>query len=152
MEHKCGRLHGHSYEVELFLESPALDPVGFVRDYGELAPFKEWLDKSFDHRLINEIISQPTAENMAQFIYNRAITIYPEVTAVRVSETRNTSAWFAPHSLPPIDMVLDVFESLASEPPMTNSDRQRIARAIYTLWQSSGPAEKSPRVVGTEFC
>jgi 6-pyruvoyltetrahydropterin/6-carboxytetrahydropterin synthase len=138
MGHKCGRLHGHTYEVELFLESPKLDSVGFVRDYGELSQFKEWLMNTFDHHMINEVVPQPTAENMAQFIYNRAVALYHEVVAVRVSETGNTTALFAPHSLPPIDTILDAFESLAAEPPLTSPERQRLARALYTLWQGSG--------------
>src|SRR5271163_1283355 len=90
--HPCGRMHGHNYEVELFLEAPMLDLVGFVRDYGELGQFKTWLDNTFDHQLVNSVVIQPTAELMAQFIYNRAVSMFSEVTAVRVSETGNTSA------------------------------------------------------------
>src|SRR5579872_2508134 len=71
--HPCGRLHGHNYEVELYLESPVLDDVGFVRDYGELGRFKTWLDNTFDHRQINYTIAQPTAENMAKLFYERAV-------------------------------------------------------------------------------
>ena len=138
--HQCGRMHGHSYEVEVFLESPTLDQVGFVRDYGELAAFKQWLDATFDHQVVNSVVPQPTAENMAHLIYLRASSMYHEVTAVRVSETGKTSAWFSPHSLPPIDMIIDAFESLAAEPPMTSSSRLRLARALYTIWQGSEPA------------
>jgi 6-pyruvoyltetrahydropterin/6-carboxytetrahydropterin synthase len=36
-EHPCSRLHGHNYEVEVILQAAALDNVGFVRDYRELA-------------------------------------------------------------------------------------------------------------------
>jgi 6-pyruvoyltetrahydropterin/6-carboxytetrahydropterin synthase len=132
MGHKCGRMHGHTYEVELVLESPQLDHVGFVRDYGELAVFKHWLDSTFDHHLINETVPQPTAENMAHFIYNKASTLYHEVVAVRVSETGNTTAWFAPHSLPPLVMILDAIESLASE-PHSNPDRRRLQAALRIL-------------------
>jgi 6-pyruvoyltetrahydropterin/6-carboxytetrahydropterin synthase len=130
--HPCGRLHGHNYEVELYLESPALDDVGFVRDYGELGRFKTWLDNTFDHRQINDTIAQPTAENMAKLFYERAVALYPEVTAVRVSETPKTTAWYSPHSLPPLDTVLDVLESLAAE-PMSNPDKQRARNALTSL-------------------
>jgi 6-pyruvoyltetrahydropterin/6-carboxytetrahydropterin synthase len=125
-------LHGHNYEVELYLESPVLNDVGFVRDYGELSRFKTWIDNTFDHRQINDTIAQPTAENMAKVIYERAVALYLEVTAVRVSETPKTTAWYSPHSLPPLDTVLDVFESLAGEPP-SNPDRQRLVDALTQL-------------------
>jgi len=130
--HPCGRMHGHNYEVELFLESPELDSTGFVRDYRELDQFKTWLDSTFDHHLVNETISQPTAENMAKAIYLRAAMLYPEVTAVRVSETGKTSAWYSPHSLPPLDTVLNVFETLAAE-PTDNPDRQRLVSMLSAL-------------------
>lgn len=132
MGHKCGRMHGHTYEVELVLESPMLDKVGFVRDYGELSTFKDWLNNTFDHHLINEVVPQPTAENMAVFIYNKAASLYHEVVAVRVSETGNTTAWFSPHSLPPLDTILDAIESLASE-PHNNPERRRLQAALRTL-------------------
>lgn len=136
MGHKCGRMHGHTYEVEVFLESAGLNSVGFVRDYGELAPFKEWLMDTFDHRLINETVPQSTAENMAHIIYNRAVAMFQEVVAVRVSETDNTTAWYSPHSLPPLDTVLDVFESLAAESG-TSTDKARLMTAISSILSSA---------------
>jgi 6-pyruvoyltetrahydropterin/6-carboxytetrahydropterin synthase len=42
--HKCSRLHGHHYVVEVVLESEELDRYGFVRDYGELRPLKDFID------------------------------------------------------------------------------------------------------------
>jgi 6-pyruvoyltetrahydropterin/6-carboxytetrahydropterin synthase len=137
--HPCGRMHGHNYEVELYLESHSVDETGFVRDYRELDKFKQWLDDTFDHHLVNETIAQPTAEYMAQAIYIRAASLYPEVTAVRVSETNKTSAWYSPHSLPPMDTVLDVLETLAEEPG-SNPDRQRLRNALLSLGIGNGVA------------
>jgi 6-pyruvoyltetrahydropterin/6-carboxytetrahydropterin synthase len=42
--HKCARVHGHSYAVEIRLTSCGLDGAGFVADFGELDPFKGYLD------------------------------------------------------------------------------------------------------------
>jgi 6-pyruvoyltetrahydropterin/6-carboxytetrahydropterin synthase len=131
-EHKCARVHGHNYKVEVFLESPVLDLTGFVRDYGELRPLKWWLEQTFDHRNCNDVMAQPTAELMAKLVYERAATMFPEVTAVRVSETENTTAWYAPHSLPPLDTVLNAIETLAEE-PVDNSERSRLVTALKTV-------------------
>ncbi|GAB3832077.1 6-pyruvoyl tetrahydropterin synthase family protein [Dactylosporangium cerinum] len=39
--HKCGRHHGHNFSVEVVLGADALVPPGFVRDFGELGPFRD---------------------------------------------------------------------------------------------------------------
>ena len=45
--HRCARLHGHNYEVEVVLQATALDRTGFVRDYDELSALQDFLDASF---------------------------------------------------------------------------------------------------------
>jgi 6-pyruvoyltetrahydropterin/6-carboxytetrahydropterin synthase len=97
--HPCARMHGHNYEVAVVLESDTLNEVGFVRDYRELDKFKSWLDHNFDHQLVNDLepfVGNPTAENMAQAIFEAAHNLYSEVVAVGVSETPKTWAWFTP--------------------------------------------------------
>ena len=115
--HKCGRLHGHTYEVELIIAADALDERGFAGvDYAELRPFREWLDESWDHRTllqlgdpIGDVLAKfeggglvtfdfnPTAENLARELYAVAKDFgIPGVVAVRVSETPNTWAEYRP--------------------------------------------------------
>ncbi|MFB6884193.1 6-pyruvoyl tetrahydropterin synthase family protein [Streptomyces noursei] len=95
--HKCARQHGHSYEVEVILTAPALDEPGFVTDFGDLAPFKEFLDTELDHRNLHEILPlAPTSEHLAQllagwFIQNLQSKIHGRLVAVLVRET--TSSW-----------------------------------------------------------
>lgn len=63
--HPCSRLHGHNYIVELSLAG-ILDNVGFIVDYRELSPFKDYLDEELDHRHLNDQLpGNPTAERMA---------------------------------------------------------------------------------------
>jgi 6-pyruvoyltetrahydropterin/6-carboxytetrahydropterin synthase len=92
--HKCKRCHGHSYRVEVVIESPCLDDRGFCQlDYGELAPFKGLIDDNYDHRHLNDVLLvRPTAENLAKHFFVLARKISPFVTAVRVSETALTWA------------------------------------------------------------
>jgi 6-pyruvoyltetrahydropterin/6-carboxytetrahydropterin synthase len=96
-EHPCARLHGHNYVAELVLESLELNESGFVRDYRELTPFKAFIDEKLDHRHLNDIMDGPTsAENLARFLYEYAQGLWPEVTAVRISETPKTWAEYRP--------------------------------------------------------
>lgn len=93
-EHPCARLHGHNYRVEVVLHAKELNSVGFVRDYRELSAFKDYLDEKLDHRHLNDVLGDDcvTAERMAQFFYNWCKAKWPEVKAVRVSETPKTWA------------------------------------------------------------
>ena len=55
-DHPCARLHGHNYEVEVSLQSPALDTAGFVRDFRELSALKDFIDATLDHRHLNDVL------------------------------------------------------------------------------------------------
>ncbi len=95
--HPCGRLHGHNYVAEIILAAEYLNPIGFVVDYNALSPFKDIIEKELDHRHLNDILPCPsTAEHMAKYLYDRAKAIWPEVVAVRISETPKTCAEYRP--------------------------------------------------------
>ena len=95
--HQCARLHGHNYIVELVLQARELDEHGFVVDYTDLNPFKAFLDDQLDHRHLNDVIPGPTsAENIACHLFNWAQARWPQVVAVRVSETPKTWAEYRP--------------------------------------------------------
>lgn len=92
-EHPCGRLHGHNYIVEVQLSSDTLDPTGFVVDFGDLKPLKDYIDTTLDHRHLNDVLTfQPSAENLARHLYEWCKAYWQEVIAVRVSETPKTWA------------------------------------------------------------
>ncbi|WP_045392264.1 6-pyruvoyl tetrahydropterin synthase family protein [Falsirhodobacter sp. alg1] len=97
-EHQCARLHGHNYIVLIELSARDLDANGFVRDYGELAPLKSYIDDRFDHRHLNDVLDDPmvTAEKLARHLYEWSAARWPEVSAVRVSETPKTWAEYRP--------------------------------------------------------
>lgn len=97
-DHQCARLHGHNYSVVLTLGANLLDQTGFVRDYGELAQFKKWIDAEVDHRHLNDLVPfNPTAENLAGWFFERCCDLgLTEIVAVTVEETPKTSATFRP--------------------------------------------------------
>ncbi len=93
-DHPCARLHGHNYIVEVELKAEELNAHGFVRDYRELGAFKQYIDDCFDHRHLNDVLGHDytTAENLAKHFYQWAKETWPEVSAIRVSETAKTWA------------------------------------------------------------
>lgn len=105
--HQCGRGHGHNYVVELELTGETLDAYGFVLDYGELAPFKAYIDRNLDHRHLNDVYDfQPSAELLARHLYDTAAVLLKDkidrqpagtrIAAVRVRETPKTCAEYRP--------------------------------------------------------
>jgi 6-pyruvoyltetrahydropterin/6-carboxytetrahydropterin synthase len=97
-EHPCSRLHGHNYEVEVVLQSPALDSIGFVRDYHELSALREFLRETVDHRHLNDVLGhdRTTAEVISKWLYDWCKARWPEVVCVRVRETPRTFAEYRP--------------------------------------------------------
>ncbi|WP_042689694.1 6-carboxytetrahydropterin synthase [Azospirillum sp. B506] len=92
--HPCSNLHGHNYTVEVVLYAPELNEVGFVRDYRDLGDFKHFLDETVDHRHLNDVLGhdRTTAEELARWFFTWCHARWPEVAAVRVSETPKTWA------------------------------------------------------------
>ncbi|MER5172893.1 6-carboxytetrahydropterin synthase QueD [Thioclava kandeliae] len=96
-DHQCARMHGHNYVVVVELSASELNADGFVRDYHELKDLKDYIDTRFDHRHLNDVLDCPsTAEHMAHHFYQWCKARWPEVTAVKVSETPKTWAEFRP--------------------------------------------------------
>jgi len=93
-EHRCLRVHGHSYKVDVVVSGP-LDPVsGWVVDFYDIeAAFKPLLS-TLDHHLLNEIpgLENPTAEHIAVWIWARLQGALPGLTAVTVHETEHSRA------------------------------------------------------------
>ena len=88
-DHKCGRLHGHSFRVRLRVSGP-LDPqMGWVQDFSDIkSAFKPHLSL-LDHHYLNEIpgLENPTSENIARWIWTRVKPSLPNLDAVLVRET-----------------------------------------------------------------
>ncbi|MGC9952856.1 MAG: 6-carboxytetrahydropterin synthase QueD [Rhizomicrobium sp.] len=87
--HRCHRLHGHSYRVELKLEGP-VDPVtGFVVDFFDIEKAFAPLLARLDHQYLNEVegLANPTAENIAVWIWRHAKPALQQLSLVTVHET-----------------------------------------------------------------
>lgn len=96
-EHRCYKLHGHSYRVELKLEGPVDASSGFVMDFFELeAVFKPVL-AMLDHQYLNEIdgLQNPTVENIAVWIWDRIKPALPLLAGITVYETRDSWVEYA---------------------------------------------------------
>ena len=94
VDHKCHRLHGHSYRIEVVIATTVLDSRGFAGlDYAELGAFDEYLDTTFDHRNLNDVMGMSrltTAEHLAQHFFKWCVERWSDVYEVRLYETAKT--------------------------------------------------------------
>lgn len=88
---KCANLHGHTWRVDLTIRSGTLND-GIVTDFIEV---KEALNEVLpDHTLLNDIIPNPTAENLSAYFYKRLKERIPGLVKVVVWESENLGAAF----------------------------------------------------------
>src|SRR5215470_1313342 len=87
--HKCARLHGHSFKIELSLSGPVDPKTGWLIDFGRVDELFEPLRARLDHYYLNEIevIENPTSDNLACKIWDRLRPRLPALSAEIVHET-----------------------------------------------------------------
>ena len=88
-DHKCARLHGHSFRVEVVVAGECDARLGWLMDYAEISDaFKPLLDR-LDHYYLNEIpgLENATSENLAKWIWDRLKPKVPLLTEIVVAET-----------------------------------------------------------------
>lgn len=87
--HKCGRLHGHSFRIAIYIDGPVDRTSGWVRDFSEIKEIFAPLYERLDHNYLNEIpgLENPTSEVLAVWVWQELKPLLPELSAVRIHET-----------------------------------------------------------------
>jgi 6-pyruvoyltetrahydropterin/6-carboxytetrahydropterin synthase len=116
---KCRHLHGHNGRAVIVLEASTLDATGMLVDFGEIKEkVQRWVDETIDHTMIlcdrDPILplliergervfvmdENPTAENIARLIYERAREAGLPVVEVVLWETEQCFSAYAPGRRP----------------------------------------------------
>jgi len=66
---KCGRLHGHTYKVELVIAGE--NTSGMILDFGVMKKILREIVYEYDHRSWNEFLDYPSVENICELIHRR---------------------------------------------------------------------------------
>src|SRR5262245_20136396 len=87
--HKCSRLHGHSYAVELIVKGPVDPNTGWLIDFAAMDDAWQPLFERFDHRNLNDIpgLENSTCENLAAYVFAEVKPRVPALAAVTIWET-----------------------------------------------------------------
>ncbi|BAP58545.1 6-carboxytetrahydropterin synthase QueD [Candidatus Tachikawaea gelatinosa] len=88
-EHKCSRLHGHSFKVRLEIFGETQKKTGWVMDFKKIKNIFKSVHNQLDHRFLNEIpgLENPTSEILAKWIWNKIKPHLPELLSVTIKET-----------------------------------------------------------------
>jgi 6-pyruvoyltetrahydropterin/6-carboxytetrahydropterin synthase len=88
-EHKCARLHGHSFRVRVCVQGPVPAETGWVLDFADVKAAWQPLHDLLDHRYLNEVdgLDNPTSEVLARWIYDRLKPALPGLTRIVLHET-----------------------------------------------------------------
>lgn len=87
--HKCARLHGHSFRIEVRVAGAIDERLGWVADFADIAAVWRPLHEALDHRYLNEVpgLENPTSEVLARWVWQRLHAALPGLSAVVVRET-----------------------------------------------------------------
>jgi 6-pyruvoyltetrahydropterin/6-carboxytetrahydropterin synthase len=87
--HKCGRLHGHSFRIEVHVTGSLGETSGWVMDFAEIKAAFAPIEKQLDHNYLNEIpgLENPTSEVLARWVWDRLVGDLPALSSVVVRET-----------------------------------------------------------------
>lgn len=87
--HKCRRMHGHSFRIEIHVSGPVGDESGWVMDFADLKQAFRPLFEQLDHHCLNDIegLENPTSENLARWIWVRLKPDLPTLSKLVVQET-----------------------------------------------------------------
>jgi 6-pyruvoyltetrahydropterin/6-carboxytetrahydropterin synthase len=89
-DHRCARLHGHSYRVIIHVSGEVDEESGMVMDFADVkAAFKPIVDNHLDHYYLNEVdgLENPTSENLARWIWQRLSPHLLQLSMIEVRET-----------------------------------------------------------------
>lgn len=88
-DHKCARLHGHSFRVEIHVSGEVGEQTGWIMDFADIKSAFKPLHDRLDHNYLNEIegLENPTSENLARWIWMRLENALPGLSRIVVRET-----------------------------------------------------------------
>jgi 6-pyruvoyltetrahydropterin/6-carboxytetrahydropterin synthase len=95
--HKCRRMHGHSFRIQIYVQGAVDERLGWVMDFADLKSAFQTIEDQLDHRCLNDVegLENPTSENLARWIWARLQTSLPALDKIVVRETCTSGCVYA---------------------------------------------------------
>ncbi|WNJ17407.1 6-carboxytetrahydropterin synthase QueD [Pontibacter sp. G13] len=102
--HKCRRLHGHSFEMEVNVLGETNPETGLLMDFGDIKKVVKPYVEMLDHYCINEIgeerdddlLRNPSSENLAQWFFEQLQDKLPGLFSIIIHETCTSRCEYRP--------------------------------------------------------
>lgn len=88
--HKCGRLHGHTYRVRVWVDGWPDRHTGWIVDYADIDAAVQPVIAMIDHHGLNSVIENPTTENVAMWLWEKIKGGLPGICRIEVYESSTT--------------------------------------------------------------
>jgi len=87
--HKCARLHGHSYSLEVHVNGQPDAHLGWIMDFADITKAVEPVIRRLDHYYLNEIegLENPTSETIVRWVWPQIKKTLPTLSKLVISET-----------------------------------------------------------------
>jgi 6-pyruvoyltetrahydropterin/6-carboxytetrahydropterin synthase len=87
--HKCARIHGHSFRIEIHIQGKVDSRTGWLMDFADITAVCQPLIDQLDHKYLNDIVglTNPTSENLAKWIWQHLQPILPQLSKIVVQES-----------------------------------------------------------------
>ncbi len=119
-DHKCHRLHGHSYKLRVTCAGEIDPNFGWVIDYADISKVVNTIITAIDHTNIDQLFFVPprptvsdtgktvvpvgkdhqtrpsTAENLSIWFYNQLKPTLPSVVEIQIKETSSSCVTYRP--------------------------------------------------------
>jgi 6-pyruvoyltetrahydropterin/6-carboxytetrahydropterin synthase len=88
-DHKCGRMHGHSFKMEISVEGEVDPSTGWLYDHARISRAMDPLLELLDHSYLNDIpgLENPTIENMCLWFWERLSPSLVGLAEIVIHET-----------------------------------------------------------------
>jgi len=89
-DHKCARMHGHSFRIDVVVSGEVDETLGWLVDFGDISAVVEpLLKRELDHRTLNDVpgLENPTSERLALWLWRRLSPALRGLSAITVQET-----------------------------------------------------------------
>lgn len=95
--HKCARLHGHSFRIEVHVGGEPDPKLGWVMDFADIKKAFAPIFEQLDHRYLNEVpgLENPTSERLAIWIWDALKPGLPALSRIIVHETCTSGCSYA---------------------------------------------------------
>ncbi|MCD6365464.1 MAG: 6-carboxytetrahydropterin synthase QueD [Planctomycetes bacterium] len=90
--HKCRRLHGHNYRVDIHVTGSFDNEQGWVMDFGRIKRIVGPVLDKLDHRCLNDIadLGNSTSEHLAKYLWEKILADLPGLSAITVWESQSS--------------------------------------------------------------